>query len=113
MVGNYFCTPESCWRCLTPERGLVRRFLIGGLGIGRGIRRGAREAEILLLCRTKTNKETVMAKIIINPPRGVDLADEFLKALSLLHSNGIKPRTGTKLVSRYAVVVVDDGIADK
>jgi hypothetical protein len=54
-----------------------------------------------------------MAKIIINPPRGVDLADEFLKALSLLHSNGIKPRTGTKLVSRYAVVVVDDGIADK
>ncbi|MGO9606510.1 MAG: hypothetical protein ACLQAT_24485 [Candidatus Binataceae bacterium] len=50
-----------------------------------------------------------MARIILEPiPGQGDLADGFVKALNLLENGGFKPRAGTKLVSRYAVIVVED-----
>jgi hypothetical protein len=50
-----------------------------------------------------------MARIILVPPgSGGDLTDGFVKALALLADGGFKPRAGTKLVSRYAVIVVND-----
>ena len=48
-----------------------------------------------------------MARIIIKPPG--DLFDGFVQALNLLKQDGLKPVAGTKLVSRYGVIVVDDG----
>lgn len=55
-----------------------------------------------------------MARIIVNPPpTGHDiLATDFLKALNLLHDGGFELRNGTKLTSRYAVLVVEDSAAD-
>jgi hypothetical protein len=38
------------------------------------------------------------------------LADEFRKALDSLCDGGYKPRNGTKLLSRCAVIMVDDPI---
>ncbi len=51
-----------------------------------------------------------MARIIVDPPpSGHDvLAADFLKALTVLHAGGFELRSGTKLTSRYAVLVVDD-----
>ncbi|HSV23295.1 MAG TPA: hypothetical protein VLJ17_09720 [Xanthobacteraceae bacterium] len=55
-----------------------------------------------------------MARIIVNPPPfGRDvLAADFLKALTVLHDGGFELRSGTKLTSRYAVLVVEDSTAD-
>ena len=50
-----------------------------------------------------------MARIIIGTSDPLaDLSDSFVRALTLLTDNGFLPLTGTMLVSRYAVVVVDD-----
>ena len=50
-----------------------------------------------------------MARIIIHPIEGAaELPDGFIRALNLLKQSGVQPRAGTKLVSRYAVIVVDD-----
>src|SRR5262245_24685953 len=38
---------------------------------------------------------------------GNDLAGRFVKALNLLNENGVTLRSGTQLVSRYAVIVAD------
>jgi hypothetical protein len=53
----------------------------------------------------------LMARIIVEPaPNGYDLSDRFVKALKLLRENGIKPQSRTKLVSKYAVIVVEDPV---
>jgi len=50
-----------------------------------------------------------MARIVIHPIEGAaDLPDGFIRALNLLKESGVQPRAGTRLVSRYAVIVVDD-----
>jgi hypothetical protein len=52
-----------------------------------------------------------MARIIVRPADSAnDLSDSFVKALKLLSESGIKPQSGTKLVSRYAVIVVEDPV---
>ena len=52
-----------------------------------------------------------MARIIAEPAAsGNDLSDSFVKALKLLSESGIKPQSGTKLVSKYAVIVVEDPV---
>jgi len=49
-----------------------------------------------------------MARIIVEPAAsGYDLSDSFVKALKLLSENGIRPQSGTKLVPKYAVIVVE------
>ncbi|MGC2305598.1 hypothetical protein [Candidatus Binatus sp.] len=55
-----------------------------------------------------------MARIIVDPPpTGHNLlANDFLKALTVLHDGGFELRSGTKLTSRYAVLVVEDSAAD-
>jgi hypothetical protein len=53
-----------------------------------------------------------MKRIVIERPKDADLADEFRKALDLLCDGGYKPRSGTKLLSRYAVIMVDDKLFD-
>jgi hypothetical protein len=54
-----------------------------------------------------------MARIIVDPPlTGHNLlASDFLKALTVLHDGGFELRSGTKLTSRYAVLVVEDSAA--
>jgi hypothetical protein len=54
-----------------------------------------------------------MARIIVDPPpTGHNvLATDFLKALTVLHDGGFELRSGTKLTSRYAVLVVEDSAA--
>ena len=54
-----------------------------------------------------------MARIIVNPPPAGHnvLATDFLKALTVLHDGGFELRSGTKLTSRYAVLVVEDSAA--
>ena len=47
-----------------------------------------------------------MARIIIQPAG--ELSDGFVRALNLLQEDGFRPRAGTKLVSRYGVIVVDE-----
>lgn len=55
-----------------------------------------------------------MSRIIIDSRSGaLDLAETFLKALGLLHDAEINPRPGTRLISRYAVIVVDDAATDR
>jgi hypothetical protein len=50
-----------------------------------------------------------VARIIIGASDPLaDLSDSFVRALTLLADNGFRPLTGTMLVSRYAVIVVDD-----
>jgi len=50
-----------------------------------------------------------MARIIVQPTDSVeDLAAIFVRALTLLSDDGLKPLPGTKLVSKYAAIVVDD-----
>jgi hypothetical protein len=50
-----------------------------------------------------------MARIFVEPAAAdLDLAASFIRALNILSENGIKPRCGTKLVSKYAVIVTDD-----
>ena len=50
-----------------------------------------------------------MARIIVQPASsGNDLSDRFVNALSLLKQKGVQLQSGTKLVSRYAVIVAED-----
>jgi len=50
-----------------------------------------------------------MVRIFVEPAAADrDLASCFIKALNILNQNGIKPRCGTKLVSKYAVIVTED-----
>ena len=50
-----------------------------------------------------------MPRIIVQPAvSGDDLSQSFVKALNLLNERGIKLLSGTKLVSRYAVIVAAD-----
>ena len=50
-----------------------------------------------------------MARIILQPAAsGNDLSENFVKALKVLNASGVKLRSGTKLVSKYAVIVVED-----
>ncbi|HXW83511.1 MAG TPA: hypothetical protein VEJ86_03840 [Candidatus Binataceae bacterium] len=54
-----------------------------------------------------------MARIIIGDTASKDdLADKFITALSLLKDRGLRPRTGTKLLTKYAVIEVEDAITD-
>jgi hypothetical protein len=48
-----------------------------------------------------------MQRIIIARSKDENLPEEFRKALNLLHDSGFEARSGTKLLTRYAVVVVD------
>jgi hypothetical protein len=52
-----------------------------------------------------------MARILVQPTGEIDLADKFVEALSLLKQQGFKPRAGTKLVSKYGVIVVEDEVS--
>lgn len=50
-----------------------------------------------------------MVRIFVEPSApGHDVPASFVKALNILAENGIKPRSGTKLVSKYAVIVTED-----
>ena len=50
-----------------------------------------------------------MVRIFVEPEAaGRDLPGSFIRALNILNENGIKPRSGTKLVSKYAVIVTED-----
>ena len=50
-----------------------------------------------------------MVRIFVEPAAADhDLPGSFIKALNILNQNGIKPRSGTKLVSKYAVIVTED-----
>lgn len=50
-----------------------------------------------------------MARIIVEPAASdTDPSDSFVKALKVLYESGVKLRSGTKLVSKYAVIVVED-----
>ena len=50
-----------------------------------------------------------MARIIVEPAStGNDLPQRFIKALNLLNEKGIKRHSGTKLVSKYVVIVAED-----
>jgi hypothetical protein len=50
-----------------------------------------------------------VARIIIGASDTLaDRSDIFIRALTLLTDNGFQPLAGTMLVSRYAVIVVDD-----
>jgi hypothetical protein len=49
-----------------------------------------------------------MVRIIVEPTStGNDLSQRFVKAVSLLNEKGIKLYSGTKLVSKYAVIVAE------
>ena len=54
-----------------------------------------------------------MARIIVDPPptSRQGLAADFLRALTVLHDSGFELHSGTKLTSRYAVLVVEDSAA--
>ena len=53
--------------------------------------------------------EKRMPRIIVEPgSSGNDLSQRFVRALSLLNEKGIKVHSGTKLVSKYAVIVAED-----
>ncbi len=55
-----------------------------------------------------------MARIIIDSRTGVgDLAEMFVRALGLLQDARIVLRPGTKLLSKYAVIIADDEAADR
>jgi len=55
-----------------------------------------------------------MARIIIDPRAGGgDLAEMFVRALGRLQEAGIKFNPGTKLLSKYAIIVADDEAADR
>ena len=54
-----------------------------------------------------------MKRIVIERPSAGELTDEFRKALNLLCDGGLKPGSGTKLLSRHAVIAVDDAFVDQ
>lgn len=50
-----------------------------------------------------------MVRIIVEPAsRGNDLSARFVEALILLNQKGTKLQTGTKLVSKYVVIVAEE-----
>jgi len=52
-----------------------------------------------------------MARIILElTADDSDLSDSFVRALSLLKQSGVKLHPGTKLVSKYAVIIVEDPV---
>lgn len=51
-----------------------------------------------------------MGRILI--PSGGDLSSSFRTALNTLADAGIQMRSGTKLLTRYAVIVVDEAALD-
>ena len=56
-----------------------------------------------------SKQEKKMDRIFVEPAAADHhLAASFIKALNILNENGIKPRSGTKLVSKYAVIVTED-----
>ena len=53
--------------------------------------------------------ERAMTRIILESAvGGNDLSDRFVNALNLLQKSGVKLLSGTKLVSKYGVIVVED-----
>jgi len=55
-----------------------------------------------------------MVRIIIDSRTGRgDLTEQFVQAFRLLQDARIKPRPGTKLLSKYAIVVIDDEASDR
>jgi hypothetical protein len=55
-----------------------------------------------------------MTRIIIDSrTSGGDLAGLFVRSLGLLQEAQITPRAGTKLLSKYAVIVTDDDATDR
>jgi hypothetical protein len=55
-----------------------------------------------------------MARIIIDPRGGTgDLAEMFVRALGLLRDARIKFNPGTKLLTKYAIIMADDDAADR
>ncbi len=55
-----------------------------------------------------------MSRIIIDSRAGAaDLAEMFVRAVGLLQDARIKLRPGTKLISKYAIVVADDEVTDR
>lgn len=54
-----------------------------------------------------------MKRIVIERPKDAELVEEFRKALDSLCDGGYKPRSGTKLLSRYTVIMVDDAAFDQ
>ncbi len=55
-----------------------------------------------------------MARIIIDPRGGTgDLAEMFVRALGLLQDARIKFNPGTKLLTKYAIIMADDDAADR
>jgi UTP-glucose-1-phosphate uridylyltransferase len=51
-----------------------------------------------------------MGRIVI--PSGGDLSNSFRTALNTLAGAGIQMQPGTKLVTRYAVIVLDEAALD-
>jgi len=55
-----------------------------------------------------------MARIIIDSRAGAgDLAQAFVRALGVLQDAQIELRPGTKLISKYAIIVADDEATDR
>ena len=55
-----------------------------------------------------------MSRIIIDSSVGNgDLAENFVRALGLLQDARIKLCPGTKLISKYAIIVAEDEAADQ
>jgi hypothetical protein len=55
-----------------------------------------------------------MARIIIDSQAGSgDLAQNFVRALGLLQDARIELRPGTKLISKYAIIMADDEATDR
>lgn len=55
-----------------------------------------------------------MSRIIIDSRTDTaDLAEMFVRALGLLQNARIELRPGTKLLSKYAIVVADDEATDR
>jgi hypothetical protein len=48
--------------------------------------------------------------IVEHAPSGSDLSDNFIKAVNVVHERGLKLYPGTKLVSRYGVIIVQDPV---
>jgi len=55
-----------------------------------------------------------MSRIIIDSRAGSgDLSEVFVRALGLLQDARIKLRPGTKLISKYAIIVADEEATDR
>ena len=55
-----------------------------------------------------------MSRIIIDSRAGTgELADVFVRALGMLQEALVNLRPGTKLTSKYAIIVADDDATDR